>query len=58
MSRGASLGCASTKIPDEMDIKETCSGIPNREEPQEYNRNIMEYKDCGKYIPMKFLLYS
>ena len=26
--------------------------------PQEYNRNIMEYKDPGRYIPIIFLLYS
>ena len=30
---------------------------PNRE-PQEYSRNIMEYKDPGRYIPIIFLLYS
>ena len=32
-------------------------GTPNRE-PKEYNRNIMEYKDPGRYIPSIFLLYS
>ena len=30
---------------------------PNRE-PQEYSRNLTEYKDPGKYIPIIFLLYS
>ena len=30
---------------------------PNRE-PQEYSRNIKEYKDPGRYIPIFFLLYS
>ena len=37
--------------------KGTLLGTPNRE-PQEYNRNIMEYKDPGRYIPIIFLLYS
>ena len=37
--------------------KGTLLGTPNRE-PQEYHRNIMEYKDPGRYIPIKFLLYS
>ena len=32
-------------------------GTPNRE-PQEYSRNMMEYEDPGKYIPIIFLLYS
>ena len=32
-------------------------GTPNRE-PQEYSRNIMEYKDPGRYIPIIYLLYS
>ena len=32
-------------------------GTPNRE-PQEYSRNLVEYKDPGKYIPIIFLLYS
>ena len=27
-------------------------------EPQEYSRNIMEYKDPGRYIPILYLLYS
>ena len=31
-------------------------GTPNRE-PQEYSRNIIEYKDPGRYIPIIFLLY-
>ena len=30
---------------------------PNRE-LQEYSRNIKEYKDPGRYIPIFFLLYS
>ena len=32
-------------------------GTPNRE-PQEYSRNLIEYKDPGRYIPIIFLLYS
>ena len=32
-------------------------GTPNKE-PQEYSRNLMEYKDPGRYIPIIFLLYS
>ena len=32
-------------------------GTPNRE-PQQYNRNIIEHKDPGRYIPVIFLLYS
>ena len=35
----------------------TLMGTPKRE-PQEYSRNIIEYKDPGKYIPIIFLLYS
>ena len=37
--------------------KGTLLGSPNRE-PQEYSRNIMEYKDPGRYIPIIYLLYS
>ena len=37
--------------------KGTLLGTPNRE-PQEYSRNIMEYKDPGWYIPIIYLLYS
>ena len=37
--------------------KGTLLGTPNRE-PQEYSRNIMEYKDPGRYIPVIYLLYS
>ena len=37
--------------------KGTLLGTPNRE-PQEYGRNIMEYKDPGRYIPIIYLLYS
>ena len=37
--------------------KGTLLGTPNRE-PQEYSRNIMEYKDSGRYIPIMYLLYS
>ena len=37
--------------------KGTLLETPNRE-PQEYSRNIMEYKDPGRYIPIIFLLYS
>ena len=32
-------------------------GTPNRE-PQEYSRNIIEYKDPSRYIPSIFLLHS
>ena len=32
-------------------------GTPNME-PQDYSRNIIEYKDPGRYIPIIFLLYS
>ena len=32
-------------------------GTPNRE-PQEYGRNMIEYKDPGGYIPIIFLLSS
>ena len=35
--------------------KGTLLGTPNRE-PQEYSRNIMEYKDPGRYIPIIYLL--
>ena len=38
-------------------IKGTLMGTPNRE-PQEHSRNIMEYKDPGRYIPIIYLLYS
>ena len=38
-------------------IKGTLLGTPNRE-PQECSRNIMEYKDSGKYMPIIYLLYS
>ena len=38
-------------------LKGTLLGTPNRE-PQEYNRNVMEYKDPGRYIPIIYLLYS
>ena len=37
--------------------KGTLLGTPNRE-PQEYSRNIIEYKDPGRYIPIIYLLYS
>ena len=32
-------------------------GTPNRE-PQEYSRNIIEYKDPCRFFPIIFLLYS
>ena len=32
-------------------------GTPNKE-PQEYSRNIIEFQDLGKYIPIIFVLYS
>ena len=40
-------------------FKGTLLGTPKRE-PQEYSRNIMEYKDPGRYIPIiyLYLLYS
>ena len=38
-------------------VKGTLLETPNRE-PQEYSRNIMEYKDPGRYIPIIYLLYS
>ena len=41
------------KNPEALIIK----GTPNRE-PQEYSRNIMVYKDPGRYIPIIYLLYS
>ena len=37
--------------------KGTLLGTPNRE-PQEYSKNMMEYKDPGRYIPITYLLYS
>ena len=37
--------------------KGTLVGTPNRE-PQEYSRNIIEYEDPDRYIPIIFLLYS
>ena len=37
--------------------KGTLLGTPNWE-PQEYSRNIMEYQDPGRYIPIIYLLYS
>ena len=38
-------------------VKGTLLGTPKRE-PQQYSRNIMEYKDPGRYIPIIYLLYS
>ena len=38
-------------------IKGTLMGTPNRE-PQEHSRNLIQYKDPGRYIPIIFLLYS
>ena len=55
-------GCAGT-YEDAMQGSGVCKtegtllGTPNRE-PQEYSRNIMEYKDPGRYIPIIYLLYS
>ena len=40
-----------------MNSKGTLLGTPNRE-PQEYGRNIMEYEDPGRYIPIIYLLHS
>ena len=33
------------------------NGNPNGE-PQEYSRNIADYKDPGRYVSIVFLLYS
>ena len=41
-------------LPAELKFKGTLLGTPNRE-PQEYSRNIIEYKDPGMYIPTIFL---
>ena len=38
-------------------VKGILLGTPDRQ-PQEYSRNIMEYKDPGRYIPIIYLLYS
>ena len=46
-------GCLATLV----EFKGTLLGTPNRE-PQEYSRNILEYKDPGRYIPIIYLLYS
>ena len=40
-----------------MNNKGTSLGPPSRE-AQEYNRNIIEYKDPGRYTPIIFLPYS
>ena len=37
-----------------MSFKGTLLGTPNRE-PQEYSRNVMEYEDSGRYIPIILL---
>ena len=50
-SPGARSSCKS------LNSKGTLLGTPNRE-PQEYIRNIMEYKDPGRYIPIIYQLYS
>ena len=52
-----SLPAAEEKELPPEDIKGILLGTPNRE-PQEYSRNIMEYKDPGRYIPITYLLYS
>ena len=60
-AKAAKSNCeASESVPDRLPgvwvviritvIKGTLLGTPNRE-PQEYSRNIMEYKDPGRYIP-------
>ena len=51
---GRALGGTETL---QASFKGTLLGTPNRE-PQEYSRNIMEYKDPGRYIPIIYLLYS
>ena len=32
-------------------------GTPSKD-PQEHSKNIIEYKDTGRYVPIIFLLYS
>ena len=46
-----------TQVTLETSTKGTLLGTPNWE-PQEYSRNIMEYKDPGRYIPIIYLLHS
>ena len=47
------LSASETHSPQ---ISNNLLGTPNRE-PQEYTRNIIDYKDPGRYIPFIFLLY-
>ena len=51
------MGLRLARGIDLLDIKGILLGTPNRE-PQEYSRNMMEYKDPGRYIPIIYLLYS
>ena len=39
--------CVLSETRHEAEFKGTLLGTPNRE-PQEYSRNIMEYKDPGR----------
>ena len=50
-------GLVGCMYSDEAFHKRVPMETPNRE-PQEYSRNIIEYKDPGKDIPFIFLLYS
>ena len=54
--RALEIPLVETPLPI-ISYKGTLLGTPNRE-PQEYSRNIMEYKDPGRYIPIIYLLYS
>ena len=49
--------CKTRLYVSQTHVKRVLLGTPNRE-PQEYSRNIIEYKDPGRYIPVIFLLYS
>ena len=51
------LGVPRIGVPHlgKLPYKGTLLGTPNRE-PQEYSRNIMEYKDPGKYIPIIIII--
>ena len=54
ISEAGCLGARGLIIYIDPSVKKVLMGTPNRE-PQEYNRNIMKYKDPGKYIPTIFL---
>ena len=55
--RRAAFYILRASIAESTKYKGTVLGTPNRE-PQEYSRNIIEYKDPGRYIPIIYLLYS